>query len=1294
MPNKKITELDELLTVDVSDLLAIVDISEVDATLRNKKVTVANLTSLVSSPVTTKGDLVTYDTSATRLPVGTDGQLLVANSATAEGIEWQTVALGEPYVEINSTGAVPVANATDMITIGEGVVGDVNSTNSIIIGKDASITDAFGFNDNTVVLGPNATADASESVSIGSNSDVSGATTIQGGISILGSVNEAGCIAIGYGAGSSQGDGISIGRGATTTADDSIAIGENPLVESGSLRAIAIGRNATVGSGYQPALDSIAIGNGALIDGADMDAIAIGKTAVAQADGAVQLGTGSNGNANTLNFLTNRIANDEGIEAPVFAGVPTSTPDDGSLAVDSTAEQLYFRSGSNWIAAGAGREILTAGRTYFVDVALGDDANDGLSAGAGNAFQTIQKAIDVWHYEIDASGHSVVIQLADGTYPEEIQIPPSTTGSIAIVGNNGTPANVIIDSGTAGCFSRIETATNTRGYVRITLQGMTLRPSTAAFATPVSVAGPARLYVANLVLDRIGSTSDGIRIEEGTYLNVGAVEVASTVATCDSVFKAIGHSEIDITGTVTLSPATLTINEGVIELEVMSSLRCGNAVQSWVSNTVTGNSVLLKGNSHYEILGADNVPGDAGIARLGKSGTSLDGFVGINVATQDLTNIPVATGGNGIAIGPRSVASGNDAIAIGDAAQATNTDSLALGDGADCFAEEGISIGEGATTGLLSTHAIAIGKDAEVGIGDVEAAVNSIVLGVGSSTLGSNSIVIGVDDNLPAGANTTISIGRDQDWTDPHPGSICIGFDNDMGGTSGLNNVVVGRSLTVHGNNRNVLLGTSARTSPGGGTSESVVIGSGGSLSTCSGTRAVSIGQATTVSGDYSIGIGYETTTNDLYSVAIGRRADGQGEGAICIGHDARTLSTESISIGDFSDTVGTGAIGIGHGAIVNFTDFGIAIGYDSNIGNGALSSITIGENSSVTQAVGIAIGHDAEVQGASSLSGAVAIGDTAIASASDAIQLGTGTNSTIETLQYLTNTLANSDGIQAPTSAGAPTSTPADGSLSVDTSNDALYMRSGGAWVPAAGNGFDGEDYFKHNYNGTVATASGTDSLAIGEAAFCPAVAGVCIGRSSGADGASSSAVAIGDGSDINTAQFAVAVGHDASVNSNNGVAIGNTATTNAGTGAAVAIGFNALCAGSGDIAIGSATDAAGGSSLAVGFIAQATVADSTAIGANTNATATDATALGHDADATAASAIQLGAGINSTASTLQFRTNTIANSDGIQIPYQTTGVAPTSTPANGSLVLDHNGGTTTLYARANGAWVALVSV
>jgi len=42
----------------------------------------------VAVSVTTKGDLQTYSTSPARLPVGTNGQVLMANSAESTGLKW------------------------------------------------------------------------------------------------------------------------------------------------------------------------------------------------------------------------------------------------------------------------------------------------------------------------------------------------------------------------------------------------------------------------------------------------------------------------------------------------------------------------------------------------------------------------------------------------------------------------------------------------------------------------------------------------------------------------------------------------------------------------------------------------------------------------------------------------------------------------------------------------------------------------------------------------------------------------------------------------------------------------------------------------------------------------------------------------------------------------------------------------------------------------------------------------------------------------------------------------------
>jgi hypothetical protein len=47
-----------------------------------------------ASPLTTKGDVYTYDTGNQRLAVGTDGYYLQADSSTATGLAWSAVAAG------------------------------------------------------------------------------------------------------------------------------------------------------------------------------------------------------------------------------------------------------------------------------------------------------------------------------------------------------------------------------------------------------------------------------------------------------------------------------------------------------------------------------------------------------------------------------------------------------------------------------------------------------------------------------------------------------------------------------------------------------------------------------------------------------------------------------------------------------------------------------------------------------------------------------------------------------------------------------------------------------------------------------------------------------------------------------------------------------------------------------------------------------------------------------------------------------------------------------------------------
>ena len=69
------------------------------------------------TPATTKGDLVAYTTLPARLPVGTDGQVLEANSATPTGLQWVTPTSGGTVTSVAlSAAGTPFAISGSPVT--------------------------------------------------------------------------------------------------------------------------------------------------------------------------------------------------------------------------------------------------------------------------------------------------------------------------------------------------------------------------------------------------------------------------------------------------------------------------------------------------------------------------------------------------------------------------------------------------------------------------------------------------------------------------------------------------------------------------------------------------------------------------------------------------------------------------------------------------------------------------------------------------------------------------------------------------------------------------------------------------------------------------------------------------------------------------------------------------------------------------------------------------------------------------------------------------------------------------
>lgn len=82
------------------------------------------------SPLTTKGDLFGFDTGGSRIPVGADGTVLIADSTKTLGVKWGTVTGGSGITRsINSVAVNTVAGAavlTDYVYL-------VSGTHSVTI---------------------------------------------------------------------------------------------------------------------------------------------------------------------------------------------------------------------------------------------------------------------------------------------------------------------------------------------------------------------------------------------------------------------------------------------------------------------------------------------------------------------------------------------------------------------------------------------------------------------------------------------------------------------------------------------------------------------------------------------------------------------------------------------------------------------------------------------------------------------------------------------------------------------------------------------------------------------------------------------------------------------------------------------------------------------------------------------------------------------------------------------------------------------------------------------------------
>ena len=437
-----------------------------------------------------------------------------------------------------------------------------------------------------------------------------------------------------------------------------------------------------------------------------------------------------------------------------------------------------------------------------------------------------------------------------------------------------------------------------------------------------------------------------------------------------------------------------------------------------------------------------------------------------------------AIGADAIAVGVDSVADGTDSIVVGNTAITDDTDfttnnCIVIGSGATIDPTTPVTltgtvdITSGLSTvvgtGTLFLTELAVGDTIRIDSQDRFVTVITDNLNLTVHT-GWSSTQSGVTaEQYGADSNNNIAIGTNANVQDTSD-AIVIGSD---AVTRGLNDVVIGHDAFALTGGNSVVIGNAARQSSG---AEGIAIGQAADAGQ---TAAVAIGESAGASGFRSMAFGDASAASTTDSIAFGANASATGGNSVAFGTDSTASQNNATAFGNDASCNGTSSVAIGFnsasnqfnqvviGAAANAQQSsalaigaaadsqgqgGIAIG-QSAVSDG-LNSIVLGRNSVIDNAdfstdTCIAIGNGATIDptpitGAAS-DNSIAIGTNAIVlNAANAVQIGTGTNSTDSTLQFLGNTLADANGLvivnQDITSGIDITVTPG-------TSNDRLFI-------------------------------------------------------------------------------------------------------------------------------------------------------------------------------------------------------------------------------------------------------------
>lgn len=595
-----------------------------------------------------------------------------------------------------------------------------------------------------------------------------------------------------------------------------------------------------------------------------------------------------------------------------------------------------------------------------------------------------------------------------------------------------------------------------------------------------------------------------------------------------------------------------------------------------------------------------------------------------------------------VALDPGSIASGWWSTAGGDGAKATNGLTTAIGGGAYAFGYESTAVGGlseargdysaafgsalafGQGTTALGTWAYAGGGftwgadgrpdnivevlDATaVGFSSAATANGATALGADAHARGINSIAIGHNANVAsttAGADLANSVAIGNASAVSNFNDVAIGYANVIEGQSstaiGQQNAITATAKTdavqVLGNKNKVDSASSVNVQ---GTFNQVQQSYWVSTQGFS-NKVLNTGVANVE------GVGNTIVSDSVYANGNTNVWDPSSWSAINVTGNGNTLSnTAHTTVFGNLNTIQGGARNMlfGDGYSLAGSSDNFAAGYNNSLGSGVQGAQVLGGKVTIAGGLSnaVAIGMGTSVLANDS----VAIGAGASASEASSVALGAGST----TAAVVATPAGIINGVTYPFAGAAPVGTVSVGAFG---SERTFTNVAAGRITANSTDAVNGSQLFSF---GTALEALGA-KVATFEGLVPPPGTGL-VGYTHGDDDKSTygnggpASTALGVNADAAGAEYAVAIGEDASVAADGGTAVGQAAT---------AAGPNA-------VALGQGATAAAGNAVALGQGAAATQ-NAVALGQGATAASAQAVALGQGAAATAQNSVALGQG------------------------------------------------------------------